>query len=259
MAALPALAQRGRGAASSSLPAQARAPVDLTGYWVAVITEDWRWRMVTAPKGDFASVPLTAEGRRVGLMWDLDQDNATGNQCRAFGVGGVMRQPERLHITWQDSNTLKIETDSGSQTRLLNFGGDPPANAEKTWQGWSKAQWDYGTLIDENQGPDEPVPGFRGSLKVVTGNFRAGYVRRNGVPYSEDATITEYIDRDSNGQDGSQWFHDMTIVDDPKYFTTPFLADSVFKKEPDGSKWHATSCETPPPTAVLDTSITGGR
>jgi hypothetical protein len=227
-------------------PPQARAPIDLTGYWVSVITEDWRWRMLTPPKGDFASVPLNADGQRAAKAWDLANDIAAGTQCRPFGVGGIMRMPGRLHITWQDPNTLKIETDAGTQTRLLHFGSQKAGAAEKTWQGHSVAQWDFGILVNGVS----PGPGMRGSLKVTTTNMRAGYVRKNGVPYSENAVITEYFERDSASSDGAQWFHVMTIIADPKYLTEPFVTDSFFKKEPDGRKWHPTACEIAPPSVM---------
>lgn len=225
---------------------QSRAPVDLTGYWVSVVTEDWRWRMLTAPKGDFVSVPLNAEGQRASRAWDLEKDIAEGNQCRPFGIGGIMRMPGRLHITWRDANTLKIETDAGTQTRLLHFGKSEERAAEKTWQGQSHAEWDFGLLAGKGVGP--PPAGTPGSLKVTTMNMRAGYVRKNGLPYSEDAVITEYFDRDSTSSDGAQWFHVMTIIQDPKYFTEPFVTDSFFKKEPDGSKWHPTGCDIARPS-----------
>jgi len=242
-------AQRG-GAPQAPQQAQARAPIDLTGYWVSVITEDWRWRMLTPPKGDVASVPLNAEGMQMARAWDLAKDIAAGNQCRPFGAGGIMRMPTRLHIAWQDPNTLKIETDAGMQTRLLRFGNaEQPATGEKAWQGQSVAQWDFGVLAGQGAAP--PAPGTPGSLKVVTTNMRAGYVRKNGAPYSEDAVVTEYFDRDSNSSDGAQWFHVMTIVQDPKYFSEPFVTDSFFKKEPDGSKWHPAGCEIAPPSVVV--------
>src|SRR5438034_1309230 len=59
----------GRGGAQDTSPPRALAPFDLTGYWVSVVTEDWRWRMVTPAKGDSTSVPLNPEGRRVTEMW----------------------------------------------------------------------------------------------------------------------------------------------------------------------------------------------
>jgi hypothetical protein len=108
----PGLAAQRGGRGGPPPTAQAAAPVDLTGYWVSVVTEDWRFRMVTPPKGDYASVPLSAEGRRVADAWDPSKDG----RCEAYGAAGLMRMPGRLHITWQDANTLKIETDAGQQT-----------------------------------------------------------------------------------------------------------------------------------------------
>ena len=126
VAAMPTASAQQRGGRGGLAPQEPRtgkssAPIDLTGYWVAVITEDWRWRMLTPPKGDAQSVPINGEGKRVTDSWDLEKDNGAALQCKAFGVGGIMRQPGRLHITWQDDSTLKIETDAGTQTRLLNF------------------------------------------------------------------------------------------------------------------------------------------
>src|SRR5581483_7868313 len=177
--------------------AQAAAPVDFTGYWVSVVTEDWRWRMVTPIKGDFASIPLNAEGRRVGNAWDPDKDTAAGEQCKSYGAPAIMRVPGRLHITWADENTLKIETDAGQQTRLFHFTGSAPHDAPRTWQGYSIANW-------ERPVRGSGVPGFGlgatregthgKSLEVVTTHLRAGYLRKNGPPYSENALLKEYYD-----------------------------------------------------------------
>jgi hypothetical protein len=110
-------AQRGAAPAGPPRPARAIAPIDLTGTWVSVVTEDWRWRMATPPPRDVASIPVNAEGRKVAASWNLEADNAAGNQCKAFGVGGIMRQPGRVRISWQDDTTLKLEFDAGTQTR----------------------------------------------------------------------------------------------------------------------------------------------
>jgi hypothetical protein len=135
-------AQRGPGGPGAA-PASARdgAPVDLTGTWVSIVSEDWRHRMATARVGDYESVPISANGRRAADAWDLAADNAAGMQCRAFGIGGIIRQPGRIRIDWQDEQTLALEFDAGEQTRLLHFGGTAPAGAEKTWQGYSTATW----------------------------------------------------------------------------------------------------------------------
>lgn len=120
--------------------AKAAAPVDLTGYWVSLVTEDWRYRMTTPPKGDYAGVPLNIAGRQAADAWDPARDEASGEQCQAYGVGGIMRRPGRLHITWQDDETLKIETDTGTQTRTLAFRA--PRSQGGDWQGVTAASRD---------------------------------------------------------------------------------------------------------------------
>src|SRR6267143_1494882 len=151
-------AQAGRGPAT----AQAGAPIDLTGYWVSVVTEDWRYRMVTPPKGDFASVPLNDEGRKVVEAWDPAKDVASGNECKAYGAAGIMRVPGRVHLTWQDDTTLKIETDAGQQTRLLHFGESQPPAGEAGWQGYSMATWEIAG------GPPRGGGGGGGGVGVIT-------------------------------------------------------------------------------------------
>ena len=63
-AVAPSAAWSQDGAQAPETP-QALAPFDLTGNWVSVVTEDWRWRMVTPPQGDFSSIPLNEEGERL--------------------------------------------------------------------------------------------------------------------------------------------------------------------------------------------------
>src|SRR5207253_5346462 len=127
--------------AQAPTTAKAASPTDFTGYWVSVVTEDWLYRMVTPAKGDYSSVPINPEGRKVADAWDPARDEAEGNQCKAYGAPGIMRVPGRLQITWQDDNTLKIETDSGRQTRLLHFGASSTGQGGD-WQGVSVAEWE---------------------------------------------------------------------------------------------------------------------
>src|SRR5579871_6386903 len=121
---------------------KAGATVDLTGYWVSVVTEDWLYRMVTPAKGDYAAVPLNPAGRRLADMWDPAKDEAAGEQCKAYGAPALMRIPGRVHITWQDDNTLKVEKDSGTQTRLFHFGATGGNLSGGDWQGVSIASWE---------------------------------------------------------------------------------------------------------------------
>ena len=92
-----ALAQPGapNRPAAPQKSARESAQVDLTGYWVALVTEDWLWRMRTPARGDATSVPLNPEGRRVAGTWDPERDDANGEQCRPFGAAGLMRKAQR--------------------------------------------------------------------------------------------------------------------------------------------------------------------
>jgi hypothetical protein len=227
-------------------PGKPGAPVDLTGYWVAYVTEDWRWRMVTPLKGDAASIPTNAEGRRVLNEWDPAKDEAAGLQCKSYGAPALMRIPERLHITWQDDTTLKIETDAGQQTRLLHFSGEPARSATPSWQGYSAAIWEgaapsvnppvsFGLALGPRLGAKSR------SLQVTTTQLRAGYLRKNGVPYSDKAVLKEYYDVFSE-PNADTWLMVMTVVEDPTYLAIPFVTTSHFKKLPDASGWDPEPC-----------------
>jgi hypothetical protein len=230
-------AGRGRGAPVS---AREGAAIDLTGYWVSVISEDWKFRMVTPRKGVYDSLTLNNEGRRQADTWDPANDEAAGEQCRSYGAANIMRVPGRVHITWQDDNTLRIDTDAGTQTRLVRFSPAAPASAAPaaaqdeapTWQGRSAGQWEYAPGRGGQRG---------GNLKVVTTNLRSGYVRKNGAPYSAKATVTEYYDVNTM-PNGDTWFTVTTKVEDPVYFARPYLTTTDFKKLPDAAGWKPTPC-----------------
>src|SRR5579872_3399119 len=186
------------GPPAAPAPGKAGAPIDLTGYWVAYVTEDWRWRMVTPLKGDAASIPTNAEGRKVLDAWDPAKDEAAGLQCKAYGAPAIMRIPGRLHITWQDDQTLRIETDAGQQVRLLHFMGEPAKGAAPSWQGFSAAKWEGPAPLSNPPVPFIPAARLGAksrSLEVVTTQLRAGYLRKNGVPYSDKTVLKEYYDR----------------------------------------------------------------
>jgi hypothetical protein len=245
----------GRGA-QPPRTARAAAPVDLVGQWVSVISEDWRWRMVTPLKGDFANIPVTEQARTVGRAWDPDKDEAAGEACRAYGTPAIMRVPGRVRISWQDDETLKIETDAGRQTRLLRFrpGAAPtgnPASAvdatagKRDWQGYSTARWEppaSGAFPPPAFSLGlSPRAGAQGrSLEVQTTQLRPGYLRKNGIPYGADATVTEYFDLFK--ESSTEWFVVTTIVRDPIYLTGPWVTSSNFKRETDTSKWSPSPC-----------------
>jgi hypothetical protein len=221
---------QGRGGQPPST-AKAAARIDLTGHWVAEVTEDWRWRMVTPAKGDYMSIPINPAAQKVADVWDPAKDEAAGEQCRAYGAPALMRAPTRLNISWLDDNTLKVEADYGTQTRLLHFGSWKPPGGAPTWQGESVAHWE--------------VPTGRGatgtSLVVTTSKLRPGYLRKNGVPYSAQTTMTEYWDlvKERNGE---QRILLTIVVEDPQYLQVPWVVPVHFKKEADGAKWDPQPC-----------------
>lgn len=225
--------------------AREAAPVDLTGYWVSVISEDWRWRMVTPARGDFASIPLNAEGRRVGLGWDADADEEAGLACKAYGAPALMRIPGRVRISWVDDQTLRLEADAGMQTRLFHFAGPPATTEPRSRQGYSRANWER---PPRGVGAPEAFNVFFGriglkpqSLEVTTTKLLPGYLRRNGVPYSEDAVVQEYYDYHVQAN-GDEWFTVTTVVTDPRYLSGAFITSSDFKKERNADAWNPTPC-----------------
>lgn len=228
---------------------RAMAPVDLTGVWVSVVSEDWRWRMMRPAKGDYASIPLTPAAKASADTWDPVRDAAAGEACRSYAAPAIMRVPGRIRISWQDDYTLKIETDAGTQTRLLQFArpGAPalsvPQGSPRTWQGFSVARWEPQGAPMTGRGFLAPAiaPPSTRSLEVTTTNIRSGYLRKNGVPFSEDTVMTEYFDA-WTGSTGD-WFTVMTVIRDPRNLRQPFVTTTDFKKEPNAAKWDPTPCQ----------------
>jgi len=221
-------------AAQAPQSAKDSAPHDLTGYWVSIVTEDWRFRMTTAKAGDYEGMPLNALGQQVANAWDPAADTAAGQACKAYGAGGIMRIPTRLHITWDKEDVLQIDTDAGKQTRMLKFGSAQDEAGAGTLQGISKARW-----ILEREGRFGPV--INGSLEVNTSKLAPGYMRRNGVPYSDQATIREYYELLS-GPNDSEYLVVISVLEDPVYLTQTVLTSTNFKKEANGRKWSPSDC-----------------
>ena len=221
--------QRGGTAATG----KASSPFDLTGYWVSIVTEDWRYRMVTPTPGDYQGVPMNLAARQVADAWDPAKDEAAGEQCKSYGAPALLRVPERLHITWEDDQTLREETDAGMQTRLFHFGDWKAPGGPRTWQGDSVARWE---TAGSRGGPPRS-----GSLRVTTTHLRAGYLRKNGAPYSANTVLKEFFDL-SKERNGDTWFVVTTIVEDPLYLSEPFVTSTNFKQEADGSKWSPAIC-----------------
>jgi len=256
--------------------AQKAALIDSTGYWVSVVDQDWRFRMMTPPKGDYAQVPLNAAARKIAdafnpaLYGGANYQTSQIIDCRAYGAAALMHMPTRLHITWVSPDVLKIETDWGGQTRLLHFNpGRPYGNMEQalrtgevgtshgpaSLQGYSVAAWEQPYRLNASAFQRGTVPGRGGlgqsqidvaqpggNLAVVTVDLTPGWLRRNGVPYSSRTRLIEHY-QTFEDPTGKQWFDVTAEVIDPEYLTTPFVTSADFQKEPDGSKWAPHACK----------------
>ncbi len=231
----------GRGGPAPT--AEAAAPIDLTGYWTSLTTYSWTFRMVTPRPGDYEDVPLNSAGIQIMDAWDPAKDTAAGEQCKSYGAPTMMRNPEHLHITWQDEQTLEMQADAGEQTRLLHFVRSDADRGPSSLQGYSTARWEITRASIGRGGGRNAGAGkaLGGDLEVMTSNLEAGYLRKNGIPYSDKTRMLEYYDM-MPPISGEQIVIVTSDVTDPVYLTKPFVTNSIFKKLPSGAGWEPTPC-----------------
>ena len=208
------------------------APIDLTGYWVSYVTENWRYRMVTPAKGEYRRIPASPAALPLINAWDPAADERAGNQCKSYGAGAIMNVPGRLHITWQDANTLRIDTDAGTQTRLFRFSPARPPRSPPQLAG--RIQRALGTR-DRTRRRWQPArrhvePARRLSAKKRRAVQRAhdgdGALRHRAAPRRQPTSARHHHRRRPCLPDG------------------PYIVSPHFKKEPDGSKWDPTPCSS---------------
>jgi hypothetical protein len=283
-------AQVAQGAPPPPAPQQTAreaAPIDFTGTWASVVTEDWQWRFVTPIVGDYTGVPLNQVGDKTARAWNHEADLKAGEQCKGFGAAAINRLPTRMQISWVDADTMKLDWDLGTQSRLVYFDKTKAAAGPPSYQGHAIGEWIDVQAAGRGGGrgaaAEAPAAGGRaggaaapagaaaagpgraggggraagggrgaaapaaraGGLKIVTTNLKAQYLRQNGVPVSEKAVITEFLDIVPS-PDGAQWLVVKTQVDDPTYLSGWYQVSSQFKKEANNSKWSPTPCELLP-------------
>ena len=254
------------GAPGPPPSARAQAPIDLDGYWVSLVTEDWRYRMVVPGKGEYIGIPINLPAKQFADAWNPAADTASGKQCEAYGAAVLMRVPERLHISWQDDSTLRVDVDAGMQTRLLHFSG--ASSQPASWQGDSQAQWvlyqAFGPPGGQGGGgppgggggggrggggrrPGGGPPGAAnaaprwGTLHIMTTNMLSGLLRKNGVPYSDRTTLEEYWEM-HHAPSASDYLTITSMVSDPVYLRATYYTTEIFTREADGSMWRPTPC-----------------
>lgn len=267
---------------------RAGSPVDFTGTWASVVTEDWQWRFVTPAVGDYTGVPMNNVADKLARAWNPDADVKAGEQCKGFGAAAINRLPTRLQVSWVNDTTMKLDFDLGTQSRLVHFDRSASAGAPSL-QGHAVGEWidvpapgggrGGGNAAGRGTAPAAAAPGAaaappagrggaaparaaapparNGGLKITTTNLRPQYLRQNGVPVSEKAVITEYLDIVPS-PDGSQWLVWKMSLDDPTYLNGWYIVSSQFKKEPNASKWNPTPCELLPRLKGTATQVPRG-
>jgi hypothetical protein len=204
--------------------------VDLTGYWVSLVTEDWVERM--SPDS-----PPSGVGGRGGRGGGVP---ATADPCRAYGAGGSMRIPGRLYISWADDDTLQVDMDQGTQSRLFRFNAEPPATGASSLQGYSTARWlaGGGGGRGGRGGRGGGAPPAWGALEVVTTQLSGGYLLTSKSNYVEGTVLTEiFAQHDDFGQEY------LTVVASLDGGPT---TSSTFRKEPNGDNFSPTGCTIVP-------------
>ena len=158
-----------------------------------------------------------------------------GSSAAATGRPRSCALPGRVRIAWENDATLKVDTEAGTQTRRFQF-ARTQQTAAPSWQGTSVASWQFA-------GGRRGGSSGGGSLRVVTQNLRAGYLRKNGVPYSADAQVTEFYTVVTDAASGDTWLFVTTMVEDPQYLSVPRYVTSSHFKKTDGATWNPTACE----------------
>jgi hypothetical protein len=196
--------------ALTSVPAFAQ--VDFSGEWAPRFYEDQPERVPGPELGDYLGIPINEAGRMRGDTWDASVQTLPEWQCRPHSADYIWRGPSNLRI-WKEVDPLSREITAfhaewlRSIDRPIYLDGreHPPDYAAHTWAGFSTAKWDGDIL----------------TVKVT--HLKEGYVRRNGLPRSDTATLTEHWIRHGD------WLTVLEIVNDPVYLSEPFVRSTDYE------------------------------
>lgn len=214
------------GVCLSGWPSTAAAQVDIAGEWVSEFSEDRVERIPGPDVGDYAGLPLNDAARLKADTWQASVQTLPERQCIPHPSPYSLRGPTNLRISadvdpvTQETVSYTIYGTFGRATRLVWMDGRPRPSplAPHTWAGFSTGRWE----------------GSR--LRIDTTHIKLGYLRRNGVPHSDLATMTEYLwVRGDRLQISS-------IVDDPVYLSEPLVRTTDFVRNPT-QHGVATPCE----------------
>ena len=198
----------------ASLPrawgAEGDAP-DFSGFWAGMFEpEDQQYRGPGPDFGDFRGLPLSEAGLAKAKSWNPDDDYLPENLSKPHSPTNIMRSSFPFQII-QEPDMITLKMESCEQVRKVHMGGvsHPPEEAPHTFMGHSIGHWEGQTLV------------------VHTTHIIENYVRRNGVAHSEKVQLEERYTRDGD------YLLLMMTVEDPVYFSAPFMRVIAFRHRPD--------------------------
>ena len=194
--------------------AYAQAAPDLSGVWQPRYQEDFPERIPGPELRDYLGLPINDAARQFADSWDSSRIALPEEQCRVHVSPYILRGPTNLRIWYekhpvtQEVIAIKMYTSTYEQTRTIWMDGrpHPGPNAPHTWMGFSTGRWDGDMLI------------------VETTHIKQGWIRRNGVPMSDRARMTEYVVKR-----GDMVTHAFVLVD-PIYLAEPLVKSQEFFK-----------------------------
>ena len=193
-------------------PTAAAAQVDLSGSWGARYHEDLNERIPGPDLGDFLGLPINDAARQWALAWNPSRLTLAEHQCQVHVAPYIYRGPLQLRI-WEERDpasqkllAIKNYISTYEQTRTIWMDGrpHPPEYAAHTWEGFSTGRWDGDMLT------------------VETTHIKQGWIRRNGLPESDRATLVEHFIRHGD------YLTHISIVTDPVYLTEPLVKSQNF-------------------------------
>jgi len=207
-------------AAVASLPASAQSAgainvvpgLDLSGNWAPAIHEDFPERIPGPELVNYLGLPITEGARMFAESWDASRLTLPEHQCQVHVAPYIYRGPLNLHI-WEEKDpqsqrviAIKNYISTYEQTRTIWMDGRPHPSqwAAHTWMGFSTGKWEGNMLT------------------VYTTHIKQGWLRRNGLPESDQATLIEHFIRH-----GEVLTH-VSIVTDPVYLTEPLIKTQNF-------------------------------
>jgi hypothetical protein len=195
-----------------TLPSTARAQADLTGSWAPRYHEDFFERLPGPELANFLGLPVNEAARQWALSWDPSRLTLEEHQCQVHVAPYIYRGPLQLRI-WEEKDpktqellAIKNYISTYEQTRTIWMDGrpHPPEYAAHTWEGFSTGTWEGDMLT------------------VTTTHIKQGWIRRNGLPESDRATLTEHFVRHGN------YLTHISVVTDPVYLTEPLVRTQNF-------------------------------